>query len=140
MNMIVIIAPVMDKTPAMKMASVSTERQYWPGLLDEHTLLKQFKQALEQMLSNNSEMGGKKQRLVSAERHAMCPLLSPRENEILTFIAKGLTQKEIARLLGLSPATVGTYRKDIYRKLGVSSAAEATLEAIRYRLVEPDLA
>lgn len=57
--------------------------------------------------------------------------LSPRETEVLTLLARGLTVAEAARRLGLQPQTVASYVKVIYQKLCVSSRAEATREAIR---------
>jgi DNA-binding NarL/FixJ family response regulator len=57
------------------------------------------------------------------------PALTEREVEVLRLIAKGLTQSECARLLGLSSHTVVGYVKDIYRKLNVCSRAEAALVA-----------
>ncbi len=55
--------------------------------------------------------------------------LTPRELEVLRFIAKGMTQAETARLLEISPHTVAGYVKVLYRKLNVSSRAEAALFA-----------
>ena len=57
------------------------------------------------------------------------PALTERESEVLMFIAKGLTQAEVARLLGISPHTVAGYVKELYRKLNVSSRAEAAVRA-----------
>lgn len=57
------------------------------------------------------------------------PALTERETEVLRCIAKGLTQTECARLMGISVHTVVGYVKDIYRKLDVSSRAEAALVA-----------
>lgn len=57
------------------------------------------------------------------------PELTDRETEVLRLIAKGITQAECARLLGLSPHTVPGYVKDIYRKLNVCTRAEAALVA-----------
>jgi len=57
--------------------------------------------------------------------------LSPRETEVLTLLARGLTVAEAARRLGLQPQTVASYVKVIYQKLCISSRAEATREAIR---------
>lgn len=57
------------------------------------------------------------------------PQLTEREIEVLRLIAKGMTQSECARLLGLSAHTVIGYVKDIYRKLDVCSRAEAALVA-----------
>lgn len=55
--------------------------------------------------------------------------LTGRETEVLRLIAKGMTQAETARLLGISPHTVTGYVKDLYHKLNVSSRAEAALRA-----------
>lgn len=57
--------------------------------------------------------------------------LSPRETEVLTLLARGMTVSEAAARLGLQPQTVASYVKVIYQKLCVSSRAEATREAIR---------
>lgn len=57
------------------------------------------------------------------------PTLTERETEVLRLIAKGMTQPETARLLGISTHTVAGYVKDLYRKLNVSSRAEAALVA-----------
>jgi len=52
--------------------------------------------------------------------------LSPREREIADLIAEGQTHKEIARALGLAPATVRNQTARIYAKVGVSSRAALT--------------
>lgn len=51
--------------------------------------------------------------------------LSPRETEILEHIARGLENKEIASLLGLSDRTIGSHLRNIYDKLHVHSRAAA---------------
>ena len=55
--------------------------------------------------------------------------LSPREVEVLTLLARGLSGPEAAREIGLKPQTVAGYVKVIYQKLHVSSRAEAVLAA-----------
>ena len=55
--------------------------------------------------------------------------LSPRETEVLTLLARGLSGPEAARAIGLKPQTVAGYVKVIYQKLHVSSRAEAVLAA-----------
>lgn len=62
--------------------------------------------------------------------------LSPREQQLLQLLAKGLTIPESARALGLSAATAATYARNLYRKLDVTSRAEATLEATRRGLIK----
>lgn len=61
--------------------------------------------------------------------------LTRREAEVLSLIAKGVTQAEAARLLGISAHTVCGYVKEIYRKLNVSTRAEAALSAQKLGLI-----
>lgn len=56
-------------------------------------------------------------------------LLTPRESELLSLIAQGLSDKAIARILGLGPATVRTYNSQLYGKLGARSRTEAVARA-----------
>ena len=63
------------------------------------------------------------------------PALSPREVLVLTDLAKGFRYKEVARLQGISPNTVGDHVKSIYRKLAVRSRSEAVFEAVQAGLI-----
>ena len=62
-------------------------------------------------------------------------LLSVREHEVLTLIARGFSYAEIARLKGLSVHTVQTHIKNLYGKLAVHSKSEAVFEATRLGLL-----
>jgi len=73
--------------------------------------------------------------LVKPEWDDEQPKLSPRESEILTLLAKGLSYVEIACLLEISPHTVTATIKNIYRKLAVHSRGEAVYEASRMGLI-----
>jgi len=61
--------------------------------------------------------------------------LTPREREVLTLLAKGLTIGEVAAALAITAHTVASYTKALYRKLEVTNRAEATLEATRRGLI-----
>lgn len=61
--------------------------------------------------------------------------LSPRERDVLAAMADGLTQKEIADRLGLTPNTVNTHVQHLYAKLHVRSASAAVAKALRERLL-----
>lgn len=50
--------------------------------------------------------------------------LTPRERQVLPLVAEGLSSKEIARQLGISPKTVEIHRTNIIRKLEVKSSRE----------------
>ena len=58
-------------------------------------------------------------------------VLTVREREILQAMAEGLTTKEIAWELGVSPKTVETHRRNIMEKLDLDSVALLTKYAIR---------
>ena len=65
------------------------------------------------------------------------PLLTPREVEVLTAVSNGLTNKEIARELGISRHTVKFHLESLMRKLGASSRAEAVFRSMRLKLFAP---
>lgn len=56
--------------------------------------------------------------------------LTDRESEILARLAEGLSNKEIARLLGISDATVKVHIKNLLRKLNMKSRLEAAVWAL----------
>ena len=57
--------------------------------------------------------------------------LSEREREVFQLIAEGYSNKEIAELLCVSPATIETHRAHILQKLDVHNTAELVLYAVR---------
>lgn len=62
-------------------------------------------------------------------------VLTPRETEVLSLLAWGLANKEIARELGIGEKTVKTHVSNILGKLGVLSRTQAALYAVRAGLV-----
>ena len=69
------------------------------------------------------------------QEEAILRPLSERETEILQLIAKGLSNTEAAKLLGLSKATIRTHLEHIYEKLEVTNRVEAVTEGIRKGLI-----
>ena len=61
--------------------------------------------------------------------------LSDREREIFQLVAEGRSNKEVAQLLAISPATVETHRARILQKLDVHNTAELVLYAVRKGVV-----
>ncbi len=58
--------------------------------------------------------------------------LSPREREILVCLARGDTNKEIARRLALAESTVKIHIQNIFKKLGLNSRVQAALYAVEH--------
>jgi len=65
--------------------------------------------------------------------------LTPREQEIMRLLAEGLSGKEIAERLFISPKTVENHRSNIMNKLGLHSTMELVRYAARLGLIDVDL-
>ena len=63
--------------------------------------------------------------------------LAPRELQFLLWVALGLTAKEIAREVGISPATVAKRLTNAMFKLGVTRRAALVAEAMRRQIISP---
>ena len=61
--------------------------------------------------------------------------LTCRQTQVLTLIAHGLSNQDIARHLCRSYWTIGGHIKSIYRRLDIHTRAEATLHAQRMGLI-----
>jgi DNA-binding NarL/FixJ family response regulator len=79
-------------------------------------------------------MVGKGMTVFGRQEEAPSTPLSAREREVLTLIASGATNREIAERLYLSPHTVKEHASALYRKLGVKNRAEAARRAERLGL------
>lgn len=66
------------------------------------------------------------------------PDLTARELEVLQAIARGLSNTEMADVLGISAKTVNTHRTSVMRKLEVHSTARLVLVAVRAGLIDAD--
>jgi two-component system, NarL family, response regulator LiaR len=62
--------------------------------------------------------------------------LTPREREVLALLGRGLSNKRIARELGVAEKTVKTHVGHVLAKLGVTDRTQAALLAVREGLIE----
>ena len=63
--------------------------------------------------------------------------LTPREHEVLTLLADGESNAEIAEKLSISPKTVSRHRENIMQKLNLHSRTELVKYAIRKGIIQP---
>jgi DNA-binding NarL/FixJ family response regulator len=60
--------------------------------------------------------------------------LTEREVDVLRLLTKGMSNRQVARKLGISPKTVGRHVENLYAKAGVSSRAAAAVFAMEHDL------
>ena len=65
--------------------------------------------------------------------------LTAREQEIMALLAQGLSNKQIAEKLFISPKTVENHRSNILRKLNIHSTIELVRYAARLGIIDVDL-
>lgn len=85
--------------------------------VDDELLLDALQQAVRRHVRSRERQAADRD---AQQRYAA---LSEREREVLGLIVEGLTNKEIARALVLSPRTVETHRANLFEKLAVPSLA-----------------
>lgn len=84
-------------------------------------------------------LAGERERGSSPEQQAepLSEPLTPREVEVLRFLARGQTNRQISRQLVVSPATVKVHVEHILAKLGVSDRTQAAVRASETGLLNP---
>ena len=73
---------------------------------------------------------------VEQRQQIASPSLTPREVEVLRFVAKGMSNREIAEELYISENTVKNHVRNILEKLQMKSRMEAAMYAVREKLVD----
>jgi two-component system, NarL family, nitrate/nitrite response regulator NarL len=107
-----------------------------PGILPERPSLDMLDAAVRALavgLSVRPAEGGRRRRGFAPAEDAA---LTPREVEVLTWVGAGLSNKEVARQLGISAHTVKFHMEAAFRKLGAASRAEAVAKGLRRGLIE----
>lgn len=98
----------------------------------------ELEMALRSVMATGSYFGGGvAQKLMEPTEAPPDDLLTDRQIEILTLLARGKSAKEIGYELGLSPKTVDAHRSRIVERLGLRDLASLTLYAVRKGLVKP---
>lgn len=66
------------------------------------------------------------------------PSLTPREREVLSWLAHGKTDREVASLIGVSEKTIHHYAENIRIKLQVRNRTHAVTRALQLKLIRLD--
>ncbi|MGB9920444.1 MAG: response regulator [Moorellales bacterium] len=77
-------------------------------------------------------------RMDSSARYRLLEGLTPRERQVLAYVAQGATNKEVARRLFISENTVKNHLRNIMEKLQVKNRAQAVALAVEHGLIGPD--
>ena len=98
-----------------------------------------YAMAWDQVMVEARDVASKAQSSPSSQKTDMyndaLDQLTPREMEVLGLIAQGMTNRDIAHQLVISPRTVNAHVTSIYAKLGVTSRSAATRLAVEHHLV-----
>ena len=139
---------ITNEFPAIKILGISTfsERSYISRMIENGALGYLIKSASREEIAEAIEtvMKGKMYVSVSME-HLMRPLsltppntlpaITKREKEILSLIAEGFTNNQIAEKLFISPLTVDSHRKNLLTKLQVNNTASLIKQAVENHLI-----
>ena len=90
--------------------------------------------AIREIVTGKQVIAKEVRRLIRKDPPA--PELSPRQQEILTSLTRGLTNDDIAKQLGISVPSVKTHLVALFAKLGVANRSEAVAIALRKHLLK----
>jgi predicted ATPase/DNA-binding NarL/FixJ family response regulator/DNA-binding XRE family transcriptional regulator len=113
--------------------------RYQLGQADEAARQLHMAEALAHQIANRQLMAEVTAALAETDDGQGGPLpgnLTPRQAEVLRLLTDGLTNKEIAARLYLSPGTVERHLATIYRKLGLGGRVEAARYAVEHGLAQ----
>ena len=69
--------------------------------------------------------------LLAPSKHMISNSISPREQEIVNLICDGLTTKEIANKLHISPHTVDSHKKNLMNKVGAKNTVQMVYKTLK---------
>lgn len=94
-----------------------------------------FQLLQKQVMQNRQKTGDLMDAKWTSDDKYSVDCLTSREREVLTLVASGYSRKEIGEALEISGNTAACHIASIYRKLDIRTIAEATIVAIRCKLI-----
>ena len=86
------------------------------------------------LLAGGSDAGVPSPFVSAADAPAWLGALTSRESDVLKRVARGLSNKEIGRELGLAEITIKLHMRNVFRKIGARSRSEAAVMATKANL------
>ena len=131
------LSPNVDPSVPLRLLEMGVD-----GVVTKSSSPEEFVEAVREVRRGHKYLDARVARNIVLDRVSgrLSPLdaLTPREIEVMTWIAKGRRVAEIADALARSPKTISTLRSRVLRKLDVRSDVEIALLAFRHRLVKLD--
>jgi DNA-binding NarL/FixJ family response regulator len=93
------------------------------GYVLKNASIEEIVKAIETAMNGEVFLSDQASIELEENKYALIPVITRREKEVLTWIAKGLTNKEIADKLFVSTTTVDTHRKNLLAKFQVKNTA-----------------
>jgi len=109
------------------------------GYVLKDTAIGDLRNAIEQVLAGRSALpldlvsAAMKSDPAPARAGELSQILTEREQQVVELVADGLTNKEIARKLDISPATVKVHVERLIGKLGVADRTQAAVMATKLK-------
>ena len=129
--------------PVIMITAVSEEQKVVSGLkigADDYIvkpfILPNLLARIEAVLRRSkwqAELSGKKERTIN--KNVSIEVLTPKEKEVLSLLAKGANNQEIANKLCVQDVTIKTHLNSIFKKLKVSNRTQAVLLAMEINLI-----
>lgn len=121
--------------------SIATEaiKKGAKGFLTKQTTKDELEFAINSILRGQTYISqnllGPVNSLLESKTENPLSLLTSREREVMKLLSEGHKNKEVAKILHISPRTIDSHRANIMKKLGVQSNAELTQLAIKTGLI-----
>jgi DNA-binding NarL/FixJ family response regulator len=131
----VIILSMQTSPSSIRQALTSGAAGYVAKHASETDLLDAIRRVAGGSRYVDPELGGD---LVVSDGAALTQPISERECDVLSLLALGYTNQQIAAMLFVSPRTVDTHRAHIMRKLKLETRAELVLYALANGLIGPN--
>lgn len=105
------------------------------GYILKNATREELLEAIETVMSDGKFLSIEAAATIKKNEDSKIPILTRREKEVLTHIAEGMTNHEIADKLFISTTTVDTHRKNLLAKFAVKNTATLIRLAAQYQFV-----